>query len=365
MSEFAPPSLKLPPLRGIANISIEEATRCVEYLRTLYTPKIRGSRMLRRVGNDGIPIPWRYLSPGPQETLSADEFERSYAIRWLTYITHNCDRMQGSAEDLASLAELAASVLANCGGASSAGVVWRDIELGSTSGPIRVKLRDIPLEEGMAGVGAQTWGGACVLSEIIAAEPEKFGLNDSTNPLRVLELGAGTGLVGCVFAKLAHQIGVQTTVVCTDGYPPALENLAVNINANFPSLPEKSLISSVALDWAEVSRLALEEPLPPPLDADFDIILGADIIYEAEHARWIRQVLTRLLKRQSAQNIFHLVIPLRRTHAAESSTVEKEFVDDGDGPVVIAKEIIICDVEEKAGEEVEYAYYHIGWRSRL
>ncbi|KAJ7052506.1 putative methyltransferase-domain-containing protein [Mycena amicta] len=353
-----PPSLRLPPLRGIEHLSVKKAIECIEYLQNLYTPQIRGSSICGRLAQDGSSVPWS--SPVSVNSSTVDEFERRYSIRWLTYLTHNGDRLQGSPEEIAYIVDRAAAVLANCGGASSAGVLTRNLNFPSTSGGINVVLRDIPLYDGMASVGAQTWGGACVLAELIVSEPGEFGLKHTNKPLRVLELGSGTGLVGITFAKMAQQLQLSGTIICTDAYPPALDNLAVNISANFSSFSENISVTCLPLDWATIADVPLSTVLPPPLDTPFNLIVGADIIYEAEHASWIRKVLTRLL---ATTHIFHLVIPLRRTHSAESSTVESVFIDNDDGPTILYQETIVCDVEENPGEEVEYVYYRIGWRT--
>jgi hypothetical protein len=60
------------------------------------------------------------------------------------------------------------------------------------------------------------------------------------------------------------------------------------------------------------------------------------------------------------------VIPLRATHAMESSTVESVFVnrDRVGGELklrILSKETIVCDAGEVRDGPVEYAYYKIGW----
>jgi predicted nicotinamide N-methyase len=296
--------------------------------------------------------------------LRADEFERAYMLRWLTYLINHTERLQGSPSDVESVINRAAALLANCGGASSAGVISRVLEFPSARGPVGITLQDIPLANGLASVGAQTWGGACVLAEIIAAQPAEFGLENPKTPLRVLELGAGTGLVGLTLAVLAKLMDVSVTVVCTDYYPSVLENLAANIDANFSA--ENRSISSHFLDWS--SFLENTDPPPPPLDQPFDLILGADIIYEPEHASWVHACVSRLLD-PTRSSQFHLVIPLRRTHTLESRSVELVFGDrrqetSMSGLTILAMETIVCDVEGSVTEEVEYAYYRIGWRGQ-
>nr|GAT60923.1 predicted protein [Mycena chlorophos] len=360
MVEPKPPSLRLPALRDIASLSVSDINECLSYLQILYTPRIRASNISRRIAQHGSVIHWHSArTSSPIDAFISDDFERSYAIRWLNYLACNSDRLQASTEETASITDRAAAILANCGGASSAGVLTRNLDFFSPSlGQFNLSVRDIPLQDGMASVGAQTWGGACVLAEVIVTEPRQFLHSRGAAALRVLELGAGTGMVGMTLAKIAHKLRVPVEVVCTDAYPPALENLAINISSNFSAVSDSCSITSLPLDWSAVANQSLSVPLLPPLDQPFDLVVGADIIYEAEHASWIRLVLTRLLKKQS---LFHLVIPLRRTHAAESSTVESVFLDNDVGPRIISKETLVCELDEKSGEEMEYAYYQIGW----
>ncbi|KAF7312156.1 hypothetical protein MIND_00228200 [Mycena indigotica] len=358
MSHTQPPSLFLPSLRNLAAISPSDVSRGITYLRSLYTPRIRGSKILGRITPDGSTISWPSSSPEDLDALVGDEFERGYSIRWLTYLAHNATQIQASAEEIAVIIDSAAAVLANCGGPASAGVLIRTIVFPASG--IEVTLQDIPLDNGMASVGAQTWGGAFVLAEMIATHPEEFQLHKkSQSTLRVLELGSGTGLVGITVAKIANHLDLPTRVVCTDAYPPALHNLATNISANFDNISGTLSVESLALDWSIMANKPLTALFPPPLDIAFDIILGADIIYEAEHALWIRKVLTRFLRRNG---LFHLLVPLRPTHAAESGTIEMVFIADGQGPEILSKETILCAPEKPSEEEIVYAYYRIGWQ---
>ncbi|KAJ7629219.1 putative methyltransferase-domain-containing protein [Mycena polygramma] len=369
------PSLRLPPLRGLATLSPAVLSDCIEYLRVLYTPRVRGSRIRRRFIQNSdaeTPVPSPALNvPAVDQDLddlTADEFERAYTLRWLTYVINNSERLQGTPSEVDAILHDASALLANCGGAASAGVISRVLDFPAARGPISIALRDIALENGdIASVGAQTWGGACVLAEIIAAQPADFGLiAGRPTRLRVLELGAGTGLAGLALAKAAESVDLDVSVVCTDFYPSVLENLATNIVANFPD-PDRC-VSSHFLDWASFVKDNDTDPLPPPLDEPFDVILGADIIYEPEHAAWIHACVSRMLARSEASQ-FHLVIPLRPTHAFESNSVETFFGKIGSptdsGLTIRAKETIVCGVEGSPAEEVEYVYYRIGWASSL
>ncbi len=85
--------------------------------------------------------------------------------------------------------------------------------LSSPPGAIQVQLTDVPLEnQDFGSVGAQTWGGACVLAEGHRGGSGCFW-TARVGRKRVLELGAGTGLVSITVGKLLEG---NVTVVATD-----------------------------------------------------------------------------------------------------------------------------------------------------
>ena len=375
MSTIHPPTSHLPPIAKIASYTSAQLLDALIYLRLLYNPEVRGSRRIRA----GQPTK-SHLSDDSDavQLIRSDTFESSYAIRWLTTLISRMEDIQESTPDTLHtdiLIQQAAALLAICAGVAAAGTVQRIFYFESDEvGRIEIPLTDIPLENhDYASVGAQTWGGACVLAEMIVENPTRFGLSDTSpiNDLRILELGAGTGLVGLTVAKLLVALGSRrTTVVSTDFHPSILANLKANIDANFPAKDDGDITTVVShfLDWSSFPVLS---SIPAVLSEPFDIILGADIIYEAEHADWIKNCLKRLLRYPSripgsqTTSLFHLVIPLRPTHTFESSTIENVFQwenRDHTEPVVLSKESIFCDAQGGIGNEmVEYVYYRIGF----
>jgi len=88
--------------------------------------------------------------------------------------------------------------------------------------------------------------------------------------LRILEFGAGTGLLLILAAKI---VGDHPSPVID--YPDALENLKTDVAAKFPLCLEPPVAVHV---------LDCEYPVyPVPLDTPFDVILAADVIYEDDH----------------------------------------------------------------------------------
>ncbi|KAF9239873.1 putative methyltransferase-domain-containing protein [Melanogaster broomeanus] len=421
MSVVQAPTSYLPPIAKIATFSPTQLLDALLYLKSLYLPEVRGSRR-RRVFLDSLDDKLAQIGANSHpdaysdlHLLRSDVFERSYAIRWLTTLIAQIEArgelLQSghvATGDLDSVQPLhihantdvliqqAASLLAVCAGVSAAGRVQRVFSFDSAiAGRIEVPLTDIPLEnQDYASVGAQTWGAACVLAEMIVESPDCLDLGCDPRvkaavslgrALRVLELGAGTGLVGLAAAKLIRALPAwknrRVTVVATDFHPSVLDNLRINIEANFPTTftnHDCSIsITSHFLDW---SSFPTTETKPDIFSRPFDIIFGADVVYEAQHAVWIRDCLKSLLRYPEASDVsmeyspaFHLVIPLRPTHTFESGTIEAVFGWNSPRPtqrelVIFSKEVIVCEADVETGiqgssgdNNVEYGYYKIGW----
>jgi predicted nicotinamide N-methyase len=363
-----PPTAYLPPIRTIKHASGERIEEALEYIRNIYIPAIRGSRWIgqRRVfgppNSECALIPPSLPSSNTinHEDLAEDTFERTYAIRWLTALTSLLSSDDTSVPE--PIIYATASLLALCSGTAGAGAVTRQIILPSSS---VIRLTDSSLHNGeYASVGAQTWGGACVLAEMLSTQPGAFRL-DSAAPMRILELGAGTGLVSLALAKTL-KTGAGT-IIATDFYPAVLENLKRNIADNGP-YPSNVQVLVRPLDWTTFPAAFDANTSDADLAAPCDALFGADIVYELEHAQWLQACAMRLLKRPSAHEDprFHLVMPLRSTHVAETSSVEDIFplASSNNKPeldlVIVSKDVILCAAER--GEEVEYVYYSIGWR---
>jgi predicted nicotinamide N-methyase len=109
--------------------------------------------------------------------------------------------------------------------------------------------------------GLRTWDAAMHLAAYLSGEGQGH-----VRGRRVLELGAGTGLVSLVCAKT---LGAEM-VAATDGSAEVVEALRDNIFVN--GLQEQDGISAAVLRWGrwpEVDGLGPE---------DFDTVLGADIV---------------------------------------------------------------------------------------
>lgn len=390
----SPPTAALPPIARFNSFPLAELLSNVDYLRSLYNPEVRGSRR-RKVQKGSVSTDNASTDKNITNAIRSDEFERTYAIRWLTALIARGDILpitcNEDEESRDRLIESAASLLAACAGTAASGRLARTFIFESAQGgdPITVQLADAPLENSDYGtLGAQTWGAACVLAEMIVETPAIFGfpaggeypsIESTMEPLQVLELGAGTGLAGLTTAKLLESLKMPGKVRLSDFHPTILENLRTNADQNFPC--KSSLewnpsvdVDVVKLDWEIFAKEKHHDDRSSGELGKFNLILGADIVYEALHAEWLRACVTKLL----ASNLrarFHLLVPLRRTHTVESGTIKKVF-DRETSPIhdsgtqgdknttmlgIISEERFFCDADGSGLDEVEYAYYQIGW----
>ncbi|KAG8703624.1 hypothetical protein FRC08_002734 [Ceratobasidium sp. 394] len=261
-----PPSTFLPQLKRLDEYTAPELHAAVAKLVVLYLPAVRGTAAV----DEDV------------EALQADSFERSFAIRWLTgFVSRGSewaesgpdtdepgeDATLSPALDLISLhipaldtyytrtsaLNRATALLAACAGTSASGALSRTFTFltSAPSPPITITLRDESLSVGdHTAVGLQTWGSACVLAERVAKDPPSFGF-DTKIESRVLELGAGTGLLSLLAGKISildqEQGGPGHTIIATDYHPAVMRNLQANVRSNFL---DESSVAVHPLDWS-------------------------------------------------------------------------------------------------------------------
>jgi predicted nicotinamide N-methyase len=193
---------------------------------------------------------------------------------------------------------------------------------------VPVLLHDAPMANHLS-VGVQTWGSAILLGRRMAKYPDQFGLFNSygSEGIRILELGAGTGLLSILCRKLLdlkaatdshssprtpnhreHEEGKgKGLIVATDFLPEVIDNLKTCVNLNFPS--SETGIEIAKLDWTTfpnymASRSAGDrqekeeegEETSQFMDKPFDLVLASDCVYDETHARMLREVVSWTLR---------------------------------------------------------------------
>ncbi|KAI6095417.1 hypothetical protein F5141DRAFT_684763 [Pisolithus sp. B1] len=216
---------------------------------------------------------------------------------------------------------------------------------------IIVELNDAPLDAvDHTAVGLQSWASAIFLARRMCAYPRRYLFLDNLDmstahpsrepphlpAKRLLELGAGTGLLSIVAAKLYRQLGCPAHVKTTDYHPMVLENLIQNIRSNFNSDRRLSSVTNgmEGLEEVNVEVEKLDWSSPPEVvgEEKYDIVLAADVIYDPRHAHWICDCVMKALKKPMPRiggrsGVFWLAMPLRSTgrHEGMERTVEDAF----------------------------------------
>jgi hypothetical protein len=227
----------------------------------------------------------------------------------------------------------------------------------------------VQLNDGLAGtndsdfedVGLQSWGASIVFSDMLCTTPERFGLTSlsPTEHNRIIELGAGTGLVSLVLGKLIPALGIaDSKIIATDYHPAVLENLRSNINISYPQ--DSSAVETSCLDWADFS-------LDAPFDVPASMLFATDVVYAPEHARWLRDCATQLL---SEGGVFWLMVTIRPNgkFAGIGDTVEAAFTADERPCGKGGKKLDILERQKLdkrsgvgRGDESHYELFRIGW----
>lgn len=253
-------------------------------------------------------------SPSSHEStlalLRADDLERTFATRWVERFLIRADDLpcfntdearQLAVEKAADLLVALSTPLSSPAAEDEACTLdddpdnfWREFTFSTTNTAapgITIRIND-----GLAGksssdhldVGLQTWGASIVFCQMMCDDPGRFVLTAATRQRRIVELGAGTGLVSLALGRLLPALGiVDTTVVATDYHPAVIANLQTNIAAN-----ESGVVGCV-LDWA---REDIDDPSWPVEKGEkVDVLVATDVVYAATHAVMLYECAERLL----------------------------------------------------------------------
>lgn len=221
--------------------------------------------------------------PGQLGQVIMEDFEREWSENWLNSVVRRGEGWLGDLEEEIEaiedegeekrkkeaeyearerVLEEASAVIAMLAGCTASGAIVRELVFplgrgegvdghdddddeqgGDTPDELVIKIHDGAISDHLS-VGVQTWGSSILLGRIIAQDPDRFlrlrsPSPDASHP-RVLELGAGTGLLSILCRALLdeqgsedHQHPQHGSVVATDYHPAVLENLQKCVNLNF------------------------------------------------------------------------------------------------------------------------------------
>ncbi|CZS98971.1 uncharacterized protein RAG0_07500 [Rhynchosporium agropyri] len=229
-------------------------------------------------------------------------------FEWLQDTQDKAGKTLSIDEQKERLVQEASSRISERCGRSAAGEMTRTwvIPKSLNTPEIRFDIREPPLTGDQ--IGLKTWGTSFVLAkrlEYIGSEYLGALVDNETISYlpTVLELGAGTGLVGMAAAAVW-----STNVLLTD-LEDIQDNLLFNINKNIATVTElNGSISGDVLDWTKP-----QEALELLIVTQFEIVIAADPMYDHEHPALVVEMITKFLKKGSESRAL-VAIPLRDTH---------------------------------------------------
>ncbi|CCE64766.1 hypothetical protein TPHA_0I02650 [Tetrapisispora phaffii CBS 4417] len=208
-------------------------------------------------------------------------------------------------------------------------------------------------------LGWKTWGSSLVLSQYLINNFNKYiNVNNChVRKVRVLELGAGTGLVGiswgCKWKEEVTSAGnenLQNMELFLTDLPEITNNLAKNVSTN-----ELSDFCKVdVLNWTDPTSFTnthTEEP--------FQYILIADPIYSPEHPKWVVDMIVKFLKKPKDGNVSRcfMQIPIREKYQVERETLWRLIEENN---------LKFTDEQVDYGQDdwgqVQYLYKEIQWK---
>ncbi|KAL6943151.1 hypothetical protein ACO0RG_002137 [Hanseniaspora osmophila] len=159
---------------------------------------------------------------------------------------------------------------------------------------VRIKIREIPYKiSGNNTTGFRTWEAALYLLFFLYGEnspisalkqknPDRIPLDDGvkpifSKPLRVLELGSGTGICGLALFKFPMGLKIEE-VTLSDGSQDIVENI---IPRNYELNKELQGDDKLPKNLSIKQILWGKDDFLPKLKHSYDIIIGADVTYDA------------------------------------------------------------------------------------
>ena len=195
-------------------------------------------------------------------------------------------------------------------------------------------------------LGLKTWTSSLLMSKRLQAWRQHLPNSD----VRVLELGAGTGLVGISAACVW-----QASVTLTD-LPAIVPNLKNNLELNEDIIKKHGgSVSAGPLDWSDASFV-------PISDAEkFSWILAADPIYSSDHPAMLVQTICRWLARSTGARVM-IELPLREHYVEERNSLRHLLRQAGFHLIEDGTETGFDDWYDANGDRAEVECWWSIWR---
>lgn len=252
---------------------------------------------------------------------NVSETERSSLLNYYTSILKKYENSTNSSSLKTDIVREVSLRIAECCGRSAIPSMSRDFTFDNMANKISLFEPSLTNDN----LGWKTWGASLILSEILVENFNKmpnFKPNQDGRPLNVLELGAGTGLVGISWAcKWKEEYGDDNSDI--NMYVTDLPEIVENLKQNVVNNKIDSFVTADVLDWTNPTDFVEKYNVQ---DRSFDIILVADPIYSPNHPEWVVNMVSKFLK---DDGICYIEIPIRSKYAKERQILIELLNDHG------------------------------------
>ncbi|KAI0466655.1 putative methyltransferase-domain-containing protein [Xylaria cf. heliscus] len=288
---------------------------------------------------------------GPRKTLQESQENtaryRRDIISYLAGIVSNALRWLKDDEQREAIWDEASRCLSQRCGRAGMGEITRRWPFEDRQIPFELVVREPPITGD--SLGHKTWGSSFLMAQLLdsfkAGSLAHLLAPGRREPLSVLELGSGTGLLGIATAAMW-----QVEVVLSD-LPEIMPNLAYNIEQNQATVERLGgKISSGALIWgtksANDARFANAN--------HFNIILAADGIYDDDHPELLSSAIHENLL-DSTESRAIVMVPLRDQITKGLITKFQSSMNAGSLPLITLEEHVVTGQDDWGDDDESQA----------
>lgn len=198
-------------------------------------------------------------------------------------------------------------------------------------------------------LGLKTWASSYLLAKQLCSLRQH--IPDLATDAAILELGAGTGLVGMAAALVFRRHTILTDL------PEIVPNLEQNAGSNSEVISSRGgSVSAAVLDWTRPDELELDSFDGSP--NSFPLIVVADPIYSSDHPRMLVDAIKcHLSIDESARLVIEL--PLREAYVDERQDLRDRLARIGLQIIVQGDEVGYDDWS--AGQDEELSEVKCWW----
>ncbi|KAI9794067.1 MAG: hypothetical protein M1816_006692 [Peltula sp. TS41687] len=284
-------------------------------------------------------------SPSSQHAAHLHKNQRTTESRYLTSIISSSLNWMSDESAREHIWELASLRLCERAGRTALPQLTRTFKIAAENNnpTLTITLHEPSLTADHLGL--KTWAASYLLAKRLQDLPLPLPDEGRRRSVRVLELGAGTGLLGIAAASVW---GCKVHLTDLKDIVPNLER---NVRANSEVIGRNGGEATTGvLDWED-----REEPVGQ--EKRYDLVLAADPLYSPRHPRLLVDTVSRWLKRESDTARVVVELPLRDAYMKEVNEFRSRMMDEGFVIQDQGEEVGLDDWEDGggglAGDEIE------------